>query len=311
MTKHNQRAAYGGALVALGAANPNVVVLEADLGKSTMSNLFQQAYPERYFEMGIAEANMISVAAGLAAAGKIPFCSSFAVFAAGRPYDQIRQTVSIGRLNVNICGSSAGLSDFGDGATHQAVEDIALMRAIPGMTVFTPADSAETAACVNAAAAIDGPVYIRVTRNDVPDLTDGNFIPGKLSVLREGRDVAILAHGVMLEAAMTAASLLEARGISAKVVNVSTMKPFDEEGLIKISREVRGVVTAEDHSVIGGLADAAAFALRGMSVPFEYVAIEDRFGQSARSAAELMEHYGLTAEAIVKKVKIALDGGAV
>jgi transketolase len=310
MTRHNQRTAYGNALVALGAANPDVVVLEADLGKSTMSGLFQQAYPERYFEMGIAEANMISVAAGLAAAGKIPFCSSFAVFAAGRPYDQIRQTVSIGRLNVNICGSSAGLSDFGDGATHQAVEDIAIMRAIPGMTVFTPADSNEVAACVNAAASIAGPVYIRVTRNDVPDLTDGGFVPGRMSVLREGSDVALLAHGVMLETAMDAASQLETRGISAKVVNVSTMKPFDEEGLRKIAESVRGIVTAEDHSVIGGLADAAAFALRGMAVPFEYVAIEDRFGQSARSAAELMEYYGLTAEAIVKKAKAVSDRGA-
>jgi transketolase len=259
--------------------------------------------------MGIAEANMISVAAGLAAAGKIPFCSSFAVFAAGRPYDQIRQTVSIGKLNVNICGSSAGLSDFGDGATHQAVEDIAIMRAIPGMTVFTPADSAEAEACVNAAASIDGPVYIRITRNDVPDLTDGGFAPGKMSVLREGEDIALLAHGVMLEAAMAAASQLETHGFSAKVVNVSTMKPFDAEGLLKIARGVRGIVTAEDHSVIGGLADAVAFTLRGKAIPIEYVAIEDRFGQSARSAAELMEHYGLTPAAIVKKARLILDRG--
>lgn len=301
MTRHNQRPAYGEAIVELGKKNPNVVALEADLGKSTMSNMFQQVFPERYFEMGIAEADMMSTAAGLAAGGKIPFCSTFAVFAAGRAYDQIRQTIAIGKLNVKICGSSSGMSDFGDGATHQAVEDIAIMSAIPNMTVFTPADAAEVKACVNAAAEIEGPVYIRVVRNDVPDCTDGSFVPGKLSVLKDGSDIALLAHGAMLETALDAADQLAGKGVSAKVVNVATMKPFDEEGVKELAKTVKGFVTAEDHSRIGGLAAATAFALRGSAVPMDYVAIEDCFGQSAHSSQDLMKFYGLTAENIVAK----------
>lgn len=301
----SQRLAYGEELVALGAENKDVVVLEADLGKSTMSCLFQQEYPERYFEMGIAEQNMLSTAAGLAAAGKIPFCSTFAVFASGRAYDQIRQTISIGKLNVKICGSSSGLSDFGDGSTHQAVEDIAIMSAIPNMTVLTPCDATETRQAVRAAAAIEGPVYIRVVRNDLPDYiaeTD-SFDAGKLRVLKEGRDVAIFAHGSMVETSMKAAELLEAQGISAKVVNAATMKPFDYQGAAEIAKTVRAVVTAEDHSYIGGLASAVALALRKSPLPMDYVAIEDQFGQSAHSAAELMKHYGLTAQNIAEKAK--------
>ena len=301
MEKYNQRMAYGEALVALGAENPNVVALEADLGKSTMSAMFQAAYPDRYFEMGIAEANMISTAAGLAASGKIPFCSSFAVFASGRAYDQIRQTVAIGKLNVKICGSSSGLSDFGDGSTHQAVEDIATMTAIPNLTVFTPADANETRMAVRAAANIDGPVYIRVVRNDLPTYTSGEFVPGKLSVLRNGDDVAIIAHGVMLEAAMNAADILNKKGISAAVINVGTMKPFDSAGVVELSKKVKAIVTAEDHSRIGGLASHVAMALRKSGTPMDYVAIEDQFGQSAHSVTELLEHYGLTADAIVEK----------
>lgn len=301
----SQRLAYGEELVALGAENKDVVVLEADLGKSTMSCLFQQEYPERYFEMGIAEQNMLSTAAGLAAAGKIPFCSTFAVFASGRAYDQIRQTISIGKLNVKICGSSSGLSDFGDGSTHQAVEDIAIMSAIPNMTVLTPCDATETRQAVRTAAAIEGPVYIRVVRNDLPDYiaeTD-SFEVGKLRVLKEGRDVAIFAHGSMVETSMKAAELLEAQGISAKVVNAATMKPFDYQGAAEIAKTVRAVVTAEDHNYIGGLASAAALALRKSPLPMDYVAIEDQFGQSAHSAAELMKHYGLTAQNIAEKAK--------
>lgn len=307
MERHSQRVAYGETIVELGAENPNVVALEADLGKSTMSTLFQQAYPERYFEMGIAEADMISTAAGLAASGKIAFCSTFAVFAAGRAYDQIRQTVAIGKLNVKICGSSSGLSDFGDGSTHQAVEDVAIMTAIPNMTVFTPADADEVRLAVRAAAEIEGPVYIRVVRNDLPTYTKGEFKPGKLSILRPGNDVAIIAHGVMVEAAMNAAEILEAKGISACVVNASTMKPFDSEGVQQLAQQVKAIVTAEDHSRIGGLASHVALALRQSSTPMDYVAIDDRFGQSAHSAKELMEYYGLTAEAIVDKAIALLD----
>ena len=301
----SQRLAYGEELVALGGENKDVVVLEADLGKSTMSCLFQQAYPERYFEMGIAEQNMLSTSAGLAASGKIPFCSTFAVFASGRAYDQIRQTISIGKLNVKICGSSSGLSDFGDGSTHQAVEDIAIMSAIPNMTVLTPCDAIETRQAVRAAAAIEGPVYIRVVRNDLPDYTaeSDSFEVGKLRVLKDGRDVAIFAHGSMVETSMKAAELLEAQGISVKVVNAATMKPFDYQGAAEIAKTVRAVVTAEDHTYIGGLASAIALALRKSPLPMDYVAIEDQFGQSAHSAAELMNHYGLTAQNIAEKAK--------
>lgn len=307
MERYNQRVAYGETLVALGAENPDIVALEADLGKSTMSAMFQQAYPDRYFEMGIAEANMVSTAAGLAASGKIAFCSSFAVFASGRAYDQIRQTVAVGKLNVKICGSSAGLSDFGDGSTHQAVEDLAIMTAIPNLTVFTPADADETRLAVRAAAAVNGPVYIRLTRNDVPSYTTGAFTPGKLSVLRSGGDAAVIAHGVMVEVAMNAAAMLEEKGISVAVVNASTMKPFDSAGVAALTKQVRAIVTAEDHSRIGGLSANVAFALRKSGVPMDYVAIEDEFGQSAHNVKDLMEHYGLTANAIAEKVTALLS----
>jgi transketolase len=302
MERHSQRLAYGETLVALGSENPNIVVLEADLGNSTMSAMFQKAFPERYFEMGIAEANMVSTAAGLAASGKIAFCSSFAVFASGRTYDQIRQTVAIGKLNVKICGSSSGLSDFGDGSTHQAVEDIAIMTAIPNLTVLTPVDALETRQAVRAAAAIDGPVYIRVVRNDLPTYTKGDFTVGKLNELRQGNDVAIIVHGVMAEAAMNAAGILEKKGISARVINAGTMKPFDGESVVALAKQVKAIVTAEDHSRIGGLAAHVALALRRSSTPMDYVAIEDEFGQSAHSANELINYYGLTADRIVEKM---------
>jgi len=306
MTKtQSQRLAYGEELVALGAENTNVVALEADLGKSTMSCLFQQAYPDRYFEMGIAEQDMLSTAAGLAASGKIPFCSTFAVFITGRAYDQIRQTISIGKLNVKICGSSSGLSDSGDGSTHQDIEDVALMSVIPNMTVLTPCDATETRQAVRLAAEIDGPVYIRVVRNDLPDYIneDDKFEIGKLRVLSEGSDVAIFAQGSMVSASMKAAELLKAQGISAKVVNVSTMKPFNYAGVVKIAESVKAVVTAEEHNYIGGLASAVALSLRTSYVPMDYVAVQDVFGQSAYSEKELMEHYGLTAENIADKAK--------
>jgi len=301
MEKRNQRLAYGETLVELGAENPNIVVLEADLGKSTMSAMFKEKYPERYFEMGIAEANMVSTAAGLAVSGKIAFCSSFAVFASGRAYDQIRQTVAIGKLNVKICGSSSGLSDFGDGSTHQAVEDIAIMTAIPNLTVFTPADADEARLAIRAAAAIHGPAYIRIVRYDLPIYTTGGFEVGKLCALRSGSDVAIIAHGAMIEAAMNAADILEKRGVFAAVMNAGTMKPFDYAGVTEIAQHVKAIVTAEDHSRIGGLAAHVAFALRKSGTPMDYVAIEDLFGQSARNPVELLEHYGLTAGAIVEK----------
>ncbi len=301
----NQRVAYGEELVALGAKNKNVVVLEADLGKSTMSNMFQQVYPERYFEMGIAEQDMISTAAGLAASGKIAFASTFAVFVTGRPYDQIRQSVAIGKLNVKLCGSSAGLSDFGDGSTHQSIEDLALMTVLPNMTVLTPCDATEARQAVRAAAEIDGPVYIRVSRNDLEDYIseEDEFELGKMRVLKEGNDVVIFTFGAMVHESMKAAKKLEDEGISVKVVNVSTMKPFNEEAVVELSKNAKAVVTAEEHTYIGGLASKVALALRKSSIPMDYVAIEDKFGQSARDVADLMEHYGLTDKQIIEKVK--------
>jgi transketolase len=304
----SQRIAYGEELVTLGKENPDIVALEADLGKSTMSCLFQNEFPDRYFEMGIAEQNMMSTAAGLAAGGKIPFASTFAVFAAGRAYDQIRQTIGIGKLNVNICGSSAGLSDFGDGATHQAIEDIALMSAIPNMTVLTPCDAIEVKKAVRAAAKIQGPSYIRVGRNLFETYTDEQdaFQVGKIRVLAEGSDVAIFAHGTMVEMAMIARGKLAESHISTKVINVGTMKPFDYEGVVREAKRVRAVVTAEEHTYIGGLASAVALALRNSRIPMEYVAVEDTYGQSAHCVDDLMSYYKLTSENIIEKAKGAL-----
>ena len=303
--KLSQRTAYGEELVALGRENRNVVALDADLCRSTMSCLFQDAFPDRFFEMGIAEQNMLSTAAGLAAGGKIPFVSTFAVFATGRAYDQIRQTIGIGQLNVNICGSSSGLSDFGDGSTHQAVEDIAIMSAIPNLTVLTPCDAIETRKAVHRAAAIDGPVYIRVGRNLFETYTEeqDEYVVGKLKILAEGEDVAVFAHGVMVEAAIRARELLAEEGISARVINVGTMKPFDSIGALREAKSVSAVVTAEEHSCFGGLASAVALALRGTAVPMDYVAIEDSYGQSAHSADDLLRFYGLTPENICQKAK--------
>jgi len=310
MRIENLREAYGQALVEVGRENRDVVVLEADLGKSTRSCLFQDAYPERYFEMGIAEQNMASTAAGLALVGKIPFIHSFAVFAAGRAYDQIRQAISIPGLNVRICGSSCGLSDFGDGSTHQAIEDVALMRAIPNMTVLVPADAVETRKMVEAMVAYKGHVYIRINRNDLPVYTseDLEYSIGRMYTLRKGQDVVVFANGVMVSKAMEAAELLERDGISAEVVNVSTVKPLDVETLVDKAKRFKAAVVAEEHSVIGGLCSAVAEALkvRNVNIPLSFVAIEDKFGTSASNYEELLKYYGLTAENIYNKAKSLL-----
>lgn len=305
MGSQNQRTVYGQTLLELGRENKRIVVLEADLGKSTMTYLFQQDFPERYFEMGIAEANMVSFAAGLSLTDKIAFVNSFAVFASGRPYDQIRQGVCIGKLNVKIIGSSSGLSDFGDGATHQAVEDIAIMRAIPNMTVITPCDGIEMKKVVTAITEYNGPVYVRVCRNDLPDIypEDHDFEIGKPVIIREGRDFVVFAIGKMVSEAILAAKVLEGEGVSVRVVNVSTLKPLDENAIIEQARGMKGIVTAEEHSCIGGLASAVTYALRGMGTPIEVVAIEDAFGQSAQTYEELLAYYGLTSENIVHKIK--------
>ena len=300
----NQRQAYGEELLALGRENENIVALEADLGKSTMSILFGQEFPERYFNVGIAEQNMLSTAAGLAASGKIAFCSTFSVFITGRAYDQARQTIAIGKLNVKLCGSSSGLSDFGDGSTHQAVEDAALMCAIPGMTVLTPCDAAETRLAVRAAAEIDGPVFIRIVRNDLPAILgkDAGFMQ-EPRMLTDGSDVLILAHGSMTARGLEAAKILKSRGISAAVANIGVLKPFPYEAVSRLAEKFKAVVTAEEHTYIGGLASATALALRTSSTPMDYIAIDDSFGQSAGNVDELMSCYGLTPENIADKAE--------
>jgi len=289
-----------------------VVALEADLGKSTMSNMFGGEFPERYFQMGIAEANMISAAAGLALTGHVAFASTFAVFASGRPYDQIRSSVAIPRLNVKICGSSAGLSDFGDGKTHQSVDDIAIMRVLPNMKVFSPADYYETRKIVKAMAEIDGPCYIRVNRNDVPVVTDPDepFEFGKVKVMKDGADVVIFATGYMVYQSLEAAKLLEAEGISAKVVNIATIKPFDAEGVRAAAKGMKAAVTVEEASIIGGMGDAVCEALAegdaDSRVRTLRMGIQDRFGTSAQKYDELLVEYNLTPDDIVKTVKEAM-----
>jgi len=299
----NQRTAFGETLLSLGQTNNSIVVLDADLGASTMGMLFEKAYPERHFEMGIAEANMVSVAAGLALAGKMPFVSSFAVFASGRAFDQIRQSVCISKLNVKIIGSSAGLSDFGDGATHQSVEDIAIMRALPNMTVICPADANEIVSATKAIAEFNGPVYLRINRNDYENVTaeGADFVIGEPTVLREGSDVAVFATGITVGMALQAAEEVKNR-ISVKVINVSTIKPLDTAKITALATNCRAVVCAEEHSIIGGLGGAIAEAMRRTPKPMEFVGIEDVYGCSDHNYGKLLEHFGITAKNIAETI---------
>jgi transketolase len=270
-----------------------------------MSCYFEQAFPERFFEMGIAEANMTSFAAGLSLTGKIPFTNSFAVFAAGRAYDQIRQGICIAGLNVRIVGSSCGLSDFGDGSTHQSVEDVAIMRAIPNMTVLVPADGNETRMMTRALADFQGPAYLRITRNDLPDVMPENepFVLGKPHLIRQGNHVVAFANGQMVSMAVAAADTLADAGISLRVVNVSSMKPVDKAALAALVDGMKGVVTLEEHSRIGGLAALMCEVLQGRTVPMRSIGIDDRFGQSAHSYDDLLEAYGLTQAHIAAAVR--------
>jgi len=305
MKFQNPREVYGRTLVEMGRENPKIVVLDADLGRSTMTCYFEQAFPERFFEMGIAEANMTSFAAGLSLTGKIPFTNSFAVFAAGRAYDQIRQGICIPALNVRIVGSSAGLSDFGDGSTHQSVEDVAIMRAIPNMTVLVPADGNETRTMTRAMADYRGPVYLRITRNDLPDVMpeDEPFVAGKPHLIRQGKDVVAFANGQMVSAALAAAEALAEEEISLRVVNVSSMKPVDEAALVSLTEGMKGIVTVEEHSLIGGLGSLIAEVMRGRNVPQKSIGIADRFGQSAHNYEDLLEAYGLTPAHVAAAVR--------
>jgi len=313
MTAPNLRSAYGESLVRLGRRDGRVVALEADLGKSTQSVMFQAEFPDRYFQMGIAEQNMASTAAGFALAGMIPFIHSFAVFASGRVYDQLRNSVCIPGLPVRICGSSAGLSDFGDGKTHQGVEDAALMRSLPNMTVLCPADSIEVEKMMDCLLDWKGPVYIRINRNDLPFVypPEEPHSIGKVTMLREGSHAAIFASGIMVSRALEAAAALESEGISVRVLDAGTIKPLDREAVIGYSSGVEAIVTAEEHSVIGGLGSAVVEALRGAAhAPVEFVGIPDSFGISAESYDDLLAHFGLTAEAVAQAVRTLLRGKA-
>lgn len=300
------RAAYGQVLKSTLYKNPNVVVLEADLGNATKSAAFKEVAPERYFNMGISEQDMMGTAAGFAAAGKIPVASTFAVFAAGRAFEQVRNSICYPNLNVKICATHAGLTVGADGGSHQAVEDISLMRTLPNMTVINPADAKEAAAAVCAAVDHAGPVYVRLGRAEVEDIhgDDYAFKWGKGELLRDGSDVTIFATGIMVAKALAAAGELAAAGINARVVNIHTIKPLDEELVIASARKTGKVITAEEHSVIGGLGSAVAEVLaRSCPTKQAFVGIQDTFGESG-SPEDLLEKYGLTAEAIVKAAKV-------
>ena len=308
MEKQATREAYGQALEALGAARQDVVVLDADLSKSTKTNMFQNKFPERFFNMGIAEQNLMGVAAGFAAAGKVPFASTFAVFATGRAYDQIRNSICYPRLNVKIAATHAGITVGEDGGSHQALEDINLMRGLPNMTVLVPADGPEAYNAVMAAAEVEGPVYIRLGRSAVPTITDPDeaFVIGKGKCLREGADVTLIACGMMVAVALDAAELLAAEGVSAAVIDMSTIKPIDRALIGEWAGKTGAVVTAEEHNVIGGLGSAVAEVLAlDKPVPMEMVGIEDVFGESGTAAA-LVEKYGLTKEHIADAAKRAI-----
>lgn len=304
MEKKSTRQAYGEALAKLGKENENVVVLEADLSKSTMTAYFKKEFPERHINVGIAEADLIGTAAGFATTGKIPFASTFALFAAGRAYDQIRNSVAYPKLNVKICPTHAGVSLGEDGGSHQSVEDIALMRAIPGMVVLSPADAVETEKMIFAAAEYEGPVYVRLGRLNIPVLFDDNykFEIGKAVTLTEGNDVAILATGLMVYEATEAAKQLAEQGIKARVVNVSTIKPLDEETVLKAAKECKFIVTSEEHSVIGGLGSAVSEFL-SENHPTKVIkhGIQDVFGQSA-DGDTMLNNYKLRAKDIVEVV---------
>ena len=300
------RESYGNALVELGAENPNVVVLDADLAAATKTGVFKKAYPDRHIDCGIAECNMVGIAAGLATAGKIPFVSSFAMFAAGRAFEQVRNSVGYPHLNVKIGATHAGITVGEDGASHQCNEDIVLMRTIPGMVVMCPADDIEAKAAVKAAAEYVGPVYMRFGRAACPvinDKPDYKFEIGKGTVVREGTDLTIVATGICVGNALEAAEMLAAEGISAEVINICTIKPLDEEIIINSAKKTGKVVTAEEHSVIGGLGSAVCDALcKSYPVPVMKIGMQDVFGESG-SAAALVEKYKLDGKGIYEQIK--------
>lgn len=308
MIKKATRESFGEAVTALAETNPDIVVLDADLAEATKTGIFKKRYPDRFIDCGIAESNMIGIAAGLATCGKIPFAASFAMFSAGRAFEQVRNSVGYPHLNVKIVGSHAGISVGEDGATHQCCEDLALMRTIPGMVVLNPCDHYEMQAAVRAAAEYVGPVYLRLGRLAVESVThtveDYRFEIGRGITLREGNDVAVIATGLMVQEAVKAADALKASGINARVIDMHTVKPLDTELVLKAARETGHIVTVEEHSIIGGLGEAvAACVCESCPVPVTRIGVNDVFGHSG-PAVDLLKEFGLSAEnieAVVKK----------
>ena len=303
------RQAYGEALIELVEKNDKVVVLDADLANATQTCKVAKAHPEKFYNCGIAEANMVDIAAGMSTMGLIPYCSSFAMFAAGRAYEQIRNSIAYPKFNVKICCSHAGVSVGEDGGSHQCIEDIALMRVIPGMTVICPADANEAKAATMAIAEMNGPVYMRLARLATP-VFEGDMVKpfkiGKANVLREGTDAAVFACGLMVSETLAAARLLEAQGIRIAVINVHTIKPIDAACVTQWAEKCGNVVTVEEHSVIGGLGDAVADVLMGkVSCKFRKIGVNDQFGQSGK-AADVLREYGLTADQIADRIRETL-----
>ena len=299
------REGYGTALVELGREHSNIVVLDADLAGATKTGTFKKAFPDRHLNFGIAEGNMMSAAAGLAATGMVPFASSFAMFATGRAFEQIRNSIAYPHLNVKVCASHGGISVGEDGASHQCCEDYALMRSLPGMVVMSPADNVECIAMVKAAYEYVGPVYIRTGRSAVPVFhgEDFKFEIGKGEVVREGSDIAIIANGLMVYEAMKAGEALAEQGINAMIINMATIKPLDEELVLEAARKCGKVITCEEHSVIGGLGEAVCALLsEKLPTPVKRIGMNDEFGRSG-PAGELLQHYGLCAENIVSVTK--------
>lgn len=308
--KEGQREAFAKALVEIGSRRKDVVVLTADLSSSVKTNRFAEKFPEHHFNVGISEQNMMSIAAGLAASGSTVFASTFAVFGTSRVYDQIRQSIAWPKLNVNIVATHAGITVGGDGASHQMLEDIALMCSLPNMTVIVPCDALETKKAVISVVDYNGPTYIRLGRGDVPTITKENdsFKIGKATIMKEGKDVTLIGTGIMVSRCLLAAEKLEKENIDAAVINMSTIKPVDEKTIIKYAKETGAVVTAEEHNIIGGLGSTVSTVLsENVPVPMKRIGIPDVFGESGKSD-ELMEKYGLTSENIVKAAHEVMKG---
>jgi len=302
------REAYGKTLVELGRENPDIVVLDADLSRSTRTHLFASEFPNRFFDCGIAEQNMVSIAAGLASSGKIPFASTFAVFIPGRCFDQVRMSIAYPKLNVKLVTTHGGISVGEDGASHHSIEDLALISSLPGFTVIVPADAIETAQAIKVAAASTGPFYIRLCRPKMPLVYNEGyrFKLGKAVTIRQGKDATIIAIGIMVVAALEAAENLRQEGIDCRVLNMPTLKPIDEAAIIKVATETGAIVTAEDHLEHGGLGSiTASVVARHHPIPVEFIAIKDTYAKSGKSA-ELLQRYGLTAKDLEQAVRLAI-----